>query len=198
MGLPGNPVSAMVTFDLFARPAILKMMGRDWHAAAAEAELAHAERSDGRRTYMRVRLERANGRLIAHSTGNQSSGVLTSLVNADGLLIIPEGMTDIPAGTRLPVRLLKNCEVPGLVNHTAEYSRPYRRVSFRTGTPGLARTCEHSPGCAWRAHRRVPELGRTDQHPYFLHSDWCRLRYRPAIRLFEDRSAAGGLPWSGR
>ncbi len=106
MGLPGNPVSAMVTFDLFARPAILKMMGRDWHAAAAEAELAHAERSDGRRTYMRVRLERANGRLIAHSTGNQSSGVLTSLVNADGLLIIPEGMTDIPAGTRLPVRLL--------------------------------------------------------------------------------------------
>jgi len=52
-----------------------------------------------------VKLGRADSRLIARSTGNQSSGVLTSLVNADGLLIIPEGVTEVQAGSRLPVRL---------------------------------------------------------------------------------------------
>ncbi len=82
------------------------MAGRDWHSLTTEAELAEAMRSDGRQSYIRVTLERSNGKLIAHSTGNQSSGVLTSLVNADGLLIVPAGMTEIFAGTRLPVRLL--------------------------------------------------------------------------------------------
>jgi molybdopterin molybdotransferase len=106
LGLPGNPVSAMVSFDVFARPAIMKMAGHSLQATTAEAEVADAMRSDGRQTYVRVKLERLDGKLIAHSTGNQSSGVLTSLVNADGLLIVPEGMTQVPAGTRLPVRLL--------------------------------------------------------------------------------------------
>lgn len=106
VGLPGNPVSAMVSFDVFVRPAILKMAGRNWSTPTVEAILAEAMHSDGRRTYARVRLERADGRLIAHSTGNQSSGALTSLVNADGLLIVPEDITEIAAGTCLQVRLL--------------------------------------------------------------------------------------------
>lgn len=110
LGLPGNPVSAMVSFDVFARPAILKMMGRTAQTATAEAELAETMRSDGRQTYVRVSLERLNGKLIAHSTGNQSSGVLTSLVQADGLMIVPEGMKDVPAGSRLPVRLFTEIE----------------------------------------------------------------------------------------
>jgi molybdopterin molybdotransferase len=105
LGLPGNPVSAMVSFDVFARPAILKMAGKAWQTPLAEAEVASTLHSDGRQSYLRVTLERAGSRLIAHSTGSQSSGVLTSLVYADGLLIVPEGMTDIQAGTRLPVRL---------------------------------------------------------------------------------------------
>jgi molybdopterin molybdotransferase len=106
LGLPGNPVSAMVSFDVFARPAILKLAGRSWHSATTEAEVADLLRSDGRQSYIRVSLERVNGRLFARSTGNQSSGVLTSLVNADGLLIVPEGITEVPAGARLLVRLL--------------------------------------------------------------------------------------------
>jgi molybdopterin molybdotransferase len=106
LGLPGNPVSAMVAFAVFAHPAILKMAGRDWQAVTREAEVAEALTSDGRQSYIRVTLERVNGSLLAHSTGNQSSGVLMSLVHADGLLIVPAGMTAIPAGTRLPVRLL--------------------------------------------------------------------------------------------
>ena len=105
MGLPGNPVSAMVSFDVFARPAILKMAGRNWQTDLAEAELAEPMTSDGRRTYLRVTLERVNGHLVARSTGTQSSGALSSLVLADGLLIIPEGVTEILAGTRLPVQL---------------------------------------------------------------------------------------------
>ncbi len=105
LGLPGNPVSAMVSFEIFARPAILKMAGRSWHIPTFEAEIAEPIYSDGRQTYVRVTLERDNGRLIARSTGNQSSGVLTSLVSADGLLIVPEGVTEVSAGSRLPVRL---------------------------------------------------------------------------------------------
>lgn len=112
MGLPGNPVSAMISFDVFARPAILKMAGRSLQTATAEAELAHALQSDGRQSYLRVTLERQNGKLVARSTGNQSSGVLTSLVNADGLLIVPEGVTEVQAGSRLPVRLLTENLVP--------------------------------------------------------------------------------------
>jgi molybdopterin molybdotransferase len=110
MGLPGNPVSAYVTFDVFARPAILRLMGypvgTDDATGYAEAVTAEPMSSDGRRTYMRVRLENRNGILAARTTGTQSSGALSSLVKADGLLIIPEGLTDIPIGTRLKVRLL--------------------------------------------------------------------------------------------
>lgn len=105
LGLPGNPVSAMVSFDVFAQAAILKLAGKNHQPRTDSAELAEAIRSDGRRTYMRVTLERKDGNLLAHSTGTQSSGALSSLVAADGLLIIPEGMTDVPAGTRLPVRV---------------------------------------------------------------------------------------------
>jgi molybdopterin molybdotransferase len=108
LGLPGNPVSAMVSFDVFVRPAILKMAGRNWIAATEEAHIAEPLRSDGRQSYIRVTLERTNGKLVAHSTGNQSSGVLSSLVNADGLLIIPAGVTEIHAGTQLPVRVFND------------------------------------------------------------------------------------------
>jgi molybdopterin molybdotransferase len=106
LGLPGNPVSALISFDVFAHPAILKLAGKPHHPATTEAELAEPMRSDGRRTYLRVTLERADGKLVARSTGTQSSGALSSLVLADGLMIVPEGLTDIAAGTRLPVRLL--------------------------------------------------------------------------------------------
>ena len=70
IGLPGNPVSAMVSFDVFARPAILKMAGRPLQTAMAEAEVAADLSSDGRQSYIRVRLERVDGKLIAHSTGS--------------------------------------------------------------------------------------------------------------------------------
>lgn len=108
-GLPGNPVSAMVTFELFVRPALLRMAGKNPNAVAMTTALVgEAMRSDGRRSYLRVRLVRQGDDWIAYSTGTQSSGALMSMVLADGLLIVPEGTVDIPAGTRLQVWLLRD------------------------------------------------------------------------------------------
>jgi len=109
-GLPGNPVSAMVTFDVFVRPALLKLTGRVDHTPTAQAVLAEDLRSDGRRSYLRVKLSQENGTWIAHITGTQSSGALTSMVLADGLLIVPEDVLHASAGEKLPVRLLRSLD----------------------------------------------------------------------------------------
>ncbi|MCZ7539468.1 MAG: molybdopterin molybdotransferase MoeA [Anaerolineae bacterium] len=107
-GLPGNPVSAMVTFDIFARPALRKAGGADPQAVPlATAVLDEDVALDGRRTYLRVTLSERDGVLIARTTGTQSSGALMSLVLADGLLIIPEGRTAARAGDAFAVRLLR-------------------------------------------------------------------------------------------
>lgn len=108
LGLPGNPVSAMVTFDVFARPALLKMSRRPDTLNTAKAITAESIQSDGRRSYLRVKLERVNGQLVARLTGTQSSGALNSMVLADGLLIVPENVTSVPAGAELSVRLLRD------------------------------------------------------------------------------------------
>ncbi|MBI5931643.1 MAG: molybdopterin molybdotransferase MoeA [Chloroflexi bacterium] len=104
LGLPGNPVSAMVTFDVFARAVIRKMLGLPVEMPTQTAKMGEAMTSDGRMTFARVRLVRENGDLVAYSTGNQSSGAISSMVKADGLLIIPEGVRDIQPGQRLSVR----------------------------------------------------------------------------------------------
>ena len=106
-GLPGNPVSAMVTFDLFVRPSLLKQTGHTTEWPSAMAVVGEAMKSDGRRSYIRVKLDHIDGQLIATSVGSQSSSALISMVLADGLLVVPENMTDVPVGLSLPVRLLR-------------------------------------------------------------------------------------------
>jgi molybdopterin molybdotransferase len=106
-GLPGNPVSAMVTFDVLVRPALFKLGGREDDWPLAQAVVAEDMRSDGRRSFIRVRLEYREDRLWASSTGTQSSGALMSMVLADGLLVIPEDVTEVKAGTMLPVRVFR-------------------------------------------------------------------------------------------
>lgn len=107
-GLPGNPVSAMVTFDVFVRPVMLKLGQRpgDWHTI--RASIGEDLQSDGRRSYLRVTLHQQDGQYIARTTGTQSSGALSSMVLADGLLIVPEGIMEVAAGTQLEVRLLRS------------------------------------------------------------------------------------------
>ena len=106
-GLPGNPVSAMVTFEIFVRPALAKMAGRRYQPQIIQAKTAADMQSDGRRSYNRVTLARIDGETVAQSTGIQSSGALMSMVLADGLAVIPEGARFVPAGTELSVMLLR-------------------------------------------------------------------------------------------
>lgn len=108
-GLPGNPVSAMVTFEVFVRPALYKMMGKSIHIKTINARLSHDVTSDGRESYLRVMLNKSdNGDWIATLTGTQTSSALISMSKADGLLILPAGTTTAQAGEIYPVRLLKN------------------------------------------------------------------------------------------
>lgn len=115
-GLPGNPVSAAVTFDIFVRPFLLRLQRQADTATVARAVTAEDLRSDGRRSYLRVTVARQGEQLIARTTGTQSSGALMSMVLADGLLIVPEGVTFVPAGSTLDVRLFGEVDIVALNN----------------------------------------------------------------------------------
>ncbi|HEX7125811.1 MAG TPA: gephyrin-like molybdotransferase Glp, partial [Thermodesulfobacteriota bacterium] len=111
-GLPGNPVSSLVTFELFVRPALRQMMGFGGgrrFRPTVEAEVRERFTvPPGRRHYLRCRLSRTpEGGYAAVTTGNQDSAVLTSLVRADGLLVVPEDRREVRVGDRLPVVLLE-------------------------------------------------------------------------------------------
>jgi molybdopterin molybdotransferase len=106
-GLPGNPVSAMVTYTVIVRPSLLKMGGRSSSSRTIEAVAGERMVSDGRRTYARVRLEAKDGQWVAYETGSQSSGAHLSMLLADGLLIIPEEQKIVDKGEKLPVLLLR-------------------------------------------------------------------------------------------
>ena len=104
LGLPGNPVAAGVSFMLFGRPAILRMLGhRDVEQPVVDATTAEDIDNPGqRRHFLRVRLEPgSDGTLLARVAGDQGAGILRSLAEANGLLIVPEELEHVPAGTRL-------------------------------------------------------------------------------------------------
>jgi molybdopterin molybdotransferase len=107
-GLPGNPVSSHVSFELFARPALLQMMG---HAhrfrPVVEAVAAHdmRRRRDGKLHLDRVRVRRDTGRYVAGSTGVQASNVLSAMALANALALIPDG-EGLAAGDPVQVMLL--------------------------------------------------------------------------------------------
>jgi molybdopterin molybdotransferase len=108
LGLPGNPVSSMITFEQFARPAILKMMGKKMLAkpvirAIIEDDIAN---TDGRRLFARAMVTKRGGQYHASLTGPQGSGILTSLAKANGLAIIPESSQGVKAGDMVEVQML--------------------------------------------------------------------------------------------
>jgi len=109
-GLPGNPVSAMVTFEVFVRPALRRLAGHESTipatipAVAGEEIVSPADLTH----FFRVRLERAEASPpIARLTGPQGSGILTSMVRADGLAIVPEGTERIAPGEEIRVLPLR-------------------------------------------------------------------------------------------
>ena len=119
-GLPGNPVSSMVSFEQFVRPSLLKMMGhKNLFRPIVEAFLKEQIRKKpGRRHFMRARVSLEGGRYMVTTTGPQGSGILNSMVEANGLLIVPEEVTEIKAGERVRVQILdRSFESAGLSIH---------------------------------------------------------------------------------
>jgi len=108
LGLPGSPVAAMISTEIFARPAILRMQGLTaWPRPVVRARLTQPIlRKDGRRHYLRVRLQETDSGHEATLTGDQGAGILMSLVQADGLAVIPEGADHLEAGAEVTVILL--------------------------------------------------------------------------------------------
>jgi molybdopterin molybdotransferase len=104
-GLPGNPVSALVTFEILVKPALRRMLGR--RALYSPVISAHvAERivaKSGLTQFMRVHLSQDGERTIARLTGPQGSGVLSSIAHADGLLVLPEDVDELAAGAEVKV-----------------------------------------------------------------------------------------------
>lgn len=107
-GLPGNPVSAMMTFEEFVRPALLKMAGRrSWFRPLLSAVAGERmTKKPGRLHFVRVRLERRDGQVVARSTGSQGSGVLRSMLRAQGVLIFPAEAEVLEEGASAQVQVL--------------------------------------------------------------------------------------------
>ena len=108
LGLPGNPVSSMIAFEQFGRPALLKMQGKT--NLAKPTVMAVMEDSiintDGRRVFARVIVTRHNGQYYARTTGPQGSGILTSMALANGLAIVPEERDEAKKGDVVQVQML--------------------------------------------------------------------------------------------
>jgi molybdopterin molybdotransferase len=107
LGLPGNPVSAFVGFEVFVRAALGRLRGlpgepRQTVRVRCEEQID----SDGRESYLRAQVYQAEGHLAARLTGHQGSGNLHSLVQANALLIIPAGVKCVPAGQEVDAWLI--------------------------------------------------------------------------------------------
>jgi molybdopterin molybdotransferase len=107
-GLPGNPVSALVCFAIYVRPALRKMQGHPRpHLPVVPATLSHAVRKARKLTeFVRVRLSDGPAGPVATAEGSQSSGVLTSMGGGAGLLVGPADVVELAAGRTYPVIVL--------------------------------------------------------------------------------------------
>jgi molybdopterin molybdotransferase len=108
LGLPGNPVSAMISFDVFARPAILTMLGRREFARPTVRAVLQGDvkNNSQRRNIIRVVVEKRDGVFVCRSTGAQGSGILTSIARANGFLVVPEEVALVRAGETVEVQML--------------------------------------------------------------------------------------------
>ena len=107
IGLPGNPVSAFVGFEVFVRAALGRLGGElNGGRHAVRVRTVEEINSDGRESYLRANIRLENGIQTAFLTGHQGSGNLLSLVQADALLIIPAGVKCVPVGQEVEALLL--------------------------------------------------------------------------------------------
>ena len=109
IGLPGNPVSSMVTFELFGRPAMMKMAGKkDWRRPTLRATTLDriVNRNDPRVFLARCFVTERDGKYYASLTGEQGSGILTSMMRANALTIIPADVDEVEPGAEVEVLML--------------------------------------------------------------------------------------------
>lgn len=107
IGLPGNPVSAFVGFEVFVRPAVGRLRGQGAATRpTVRVRLGEAVESDGRETYLRAEVREENGAQVAYLSGHQGSANLLSLVRANALLIIPAGVKSAPANREIEAWML--------------------------------------------------------------------------------------------
>ena len=107
--IPGDPVGALVTFEVFVRPALRRMLGAETlgrpHVSAVSTRAFASPR--GSRQFVRVRVERSADRWVATPTGGPHSDLLTGLASANGLALVPEDTTEVAEGTPLLTWLLE-------------------------------------------------------------------------------------------
>jgi len=111
-GLPGNPVSVFVSFEVFVRPAILKMMGRTTLGRPeVTARLTEAVRGpQGKTQFARVEVARGPDGWVATPTGGRGSNLISTIARANGLAVIPAGSASAPAGGEVKVMLFRSSE----------------------------------------------------------------------------------------
>lgn len=118
VGLPGNPVSAWVTFEVFVRPGVRRMLGDPRpYRRPIQVPLGHAHRhSTGRVEFARARLSEEEGRTIAHLHARQGSGSLPSLTGLDALAVLPADQENFAQGEPVTALLLggPGCSTPGV------------------------------------------------------------------------------------
>ncbi len=107
-GLPGNPVSSMIAFEQYVRPAILKMMGhKRLFRRTIKAELTEdIKKKQGLRYFIRALIQCDGAKMTVATTGEQGSGILKSMVMANGIIIIPEDLTLVKKGSLVTVQLM--------------------------------------------------------------------------------------------
>jgi molybdopterin molybdotransferase len=107
-GLPGNPVSSMVCFEQFVVPALRRMMGhKRIYRRTIAARLSHEVKHKHSRTeFVRVMLSKEESNYVVTSTGEQGSGMLGSMAEADGLLVVTADSKGLAADSRVTVQLL--------------------------------------------------------------------------------------------
>ncbi len=107
-GLPGNPVSSMIAFEQYVRPVILKMMGhKRLFRRTIQAELTeNIKKKKGFRYFIRALIQCDGEKMTVATTGEQGSGILKSMVMANGIIIIPEDLSLAEKGSRVTVQLI--------------------------------------------------------------------------------------------
>ncbi|HEY6008298.1 MAG TPA: gephyrin-like molybdotransferase Glp [Geobacteraceae bacterium] len=108
--LPGNPVSTMVTFDEFARPALLRMMGhrRVFRPFLTATLMNEARKKPGKINFLRVRIETRDGAYLAYSSGEQHTGILKTMLRADAIALLPADRSEVKAGETVQIHLLRD------------------------------------------------------------------------------------------